>query len=63
MVVGKESPGVGASGGGFDRTECLRGLDSEAQLRAHLREYLSDYKQPKSILYVKQLPLLENAEG
>ena len=62
MVVGKASPEWGQAVVALIVPSACGGRDSEAQLRAHLKKYLSDYKQPKSILYVKQLPLLENGK-
>lgn len=62
MVVGKASPQWGQAVIALIVPSAGGGRDCEAQLRAHLKERLSVYKQPKSIVYVKQLPLLENGK-
>lgn len=62
MVVGKASPEWGQAVIALIVPSTCGGRNYDAQLRAHLKERLSAYKQPKSIIYVKQLPFLENGK-
>lgn len=62
MVVGKASPEWGQAVIALIVPSASGGLDCEGQLRAQLKDRLSVYKQPKSIVYVKQLPLFENGK-